>query len=36
MDLSAPYTSEDLLDVGGAHLMGLSLYLDAYSRARSW
>ncbi|HYI01140.1 hypothetical protein [Hyalangium sp.] len=36
MDLSAPTTSEDLLDVGGANLLGLTLYLDAYSRARSW
>jgi hypothetical protein len=36
MDLSAPNTLDGLLDVGGANLMGLSLYLDAYSRARSW
>ncbi len=36
MDLSAPNTSESLLDVGEADLMGLSLHLDAYSRARSW
>jgi hypothetical protein len=36
MDLSAPNTSEDLLEVGGANLAGLPLYLDAYSRARSW
>jgi hypothetical protein len=36
MDFAAPNTSEDMLDVGGANLMGLPLYLDAYSRARSW
>jgi hypothetical protein len=36
MDLSAPTTAEELLDMGGANLMGLSQHLDAYSRARSW
>ncbi|HVG57260.1 MAG TPA: hypothetical protein VNA24_01805 [Hyalangium sp.] len=36
MDLSAPTTWDDLMAVGGATLMDLSLHLDAYSRARSW
>jgi len=36
MDLSAPTTPEDVLDVGGANLLGLTLHLDAYSRATSW
>jgi hypothetical protein len=36
MDLSAPTTFDELLAVGGANLMALSLHLDAYSRARSW
>jgi hypothetical protein len=36
VDLSAPTTFDELLAVGGASLMELSLHLDAYSRARSW
>jgi hypothetical protein len=36
MDLSAATALDEALDVGGANLLGLSLYLDAYSRARSW
>jgi hypothetical protein len=36
LDLSAPTTAEDALDLPGANLLGLPLYLDAYSRARSW
>lgn len=36
MDLSAPTTPEDLLGVGGANLLGLTVHLDAYSRATSW
>lgn len=36
LDLSAPTTPEELLDVGGANLLGLTVHLDAYSRATSW
>ncbi|MDY7227938.1 Ig-like domain-containing protein [Hyalangium rubrum] len=36
MDLSAGITWDGALDLPGANLLGLSLYLDAYSRARSW
>ncbi|WP_224370002.1 Ig-like domain-containing protein [Hyalangium versicolor] len=36
MDLSVPTAQEDILDLPGANLLGLTIYLDAYSRARSW
>jgi hypothetical protein len=36
MDLSAGTTLEEALTLGGVNLMGLPLFLDAYSRARSW
>lgn len=36
MDLSADITREMALDLSGENLTGLSLFLDAYSRAHSW
>ncbi|HEX8700410.1 MAG TPA: hypothetical protein VF815_16295 [Myxococcaceae bacterium] len=36
LDVSPGITREDALDLMGVNLTGLPLFLDAYSRARSW